>query len=225
MQQHDCHAGLKLPVQGTNLAPFAQVWIEGTDFNITVGNQSDPEHGNAAVICSFQTGEGEGAGTTIEIHDEQGGNFEAFMRRLNKSFEKATSDYRMKVQWGWINTDCGDTGGGIVKLSPVCWFLPKLCEASYTEGKIKFKLTGSSLLEIVFQGRRSTIYPKLRLKQAIRQMFKDGPPEINKVDFFRISADGKTEEEWPFDAKDGGTDGPLGPYACEMDATLYIRSR
>lgn len=229
---YTCDNQLKLPVQGTNLAPFVHLWIQGSNFDITVGNDSDPDNGNMAVIKSFQLGTSNGAGMEVEIHDEQGGNFEAFMSRLNKSINNANFDYKMRVQWGWIDRACGATGGSIVSKSDVFIFIPIHVEASFAEGKIRYKLTGTSLLEVVFAAREATIQGsddhKVSLKAAIRQLFLTGPPVINSVRFLRLSgegscgnADGTSQtSEWGFSEKDGGCDGPVQKWETDQQNKL-----
>jgi hypothetical protein len=188
-----------------------------------VGNSSDPNHGNQAVIKSFQFGGSNGAGIEVEIHDEQGSNFEAFMSRLNKSINNAQKDYRMVVQWGWIDRACGANTGQIVSQSEQFTFIPIHVEASFSEGKIRYKLVGTSLLEVVFAAREAVIHGsddnKISLKDAIRKMFRTGPPVINNIRFLRINADGTTSE-WGFKQKDGGFNGPVQKWESDQQNKL-----
>lgn len=222
MSKYKCGT-LKQVVQGTSLAPYVRVYIEGSNFNITVGNQSDPDNGNQAVIKSFQLGGSSGAGVEIEIHDEQGGNFEAFMTKLNKKIGSANTDYRMKIQFGWIDTACGATSGNTVALSKTLIFIPLHVEASFSDGKIKYKLTGTSLLEVVFEARSAIIYGsdenKMSLKSAIRKLFSENAPEVNSVQFYRINSD-KTVSEWGFKNKDGGFNGPIQKWETDQQNKL-----
>lgn len=193
-----------LPFEGTNMAPWVRVTVAGGGLNLTVGNESDPDGGNLAVIKSFQIGHSSGTGCTVEIHDEEGGSFNKAMDKLNRCLAKATSDFKMDVQWGWVDSGCGEAGKYYE--SQKFRFIPTQVEASYTEGKIKFQLTGTSLMEIIFETRQNKTYD-MTLKDAIKAMFADCEPKVLDVQYLRALAGGGTEP-WGFG---GGTHGPNGP--------------
>jgi hypothetical protein len=221
MKTYSC-GELKTLVKGTNLSPYVTVTFEEGVSSITVGNKSDPKNGNQAAIKSFQTGWSSGSGTEIEIVDEQGGDFESFMRKLNKTLDGAQNDYRMKVQWGWLNSDCGATSGSTVISSQVFIFIPIKIEASFAEGKIHFKIMGTSLLDVSRQASQDVVYGadgnKINIKTAIRKLFVEDAPEINTVNFYRSNQG--TLSEYGFKAKDGGSNGPVGKWPANQTNKL-----
>jgi hypothetical protein len=207
-----CDGGPSLPVDATTLAPYVRLTIDGA-VNITVGNESDPENQNTAVIKSFQFGTSNGAGTSIEIFDEQGGDFERCMDKLNKCITSTNRDYRMHVDFGWINGECDGSGGFKKITTDKFYFIPLSIEANYTEGKIKFIITGSSLLEPVFESRANKTYPKMSLKAAIKELMQECYPKISSVKYKRVGSD----KEWDF--KDF-PDGPERPWQSENQNKL-----
>lgn len=200
----DCSSSdesVKLPIDADSCAPFVKVSFskDGSEF-LTVGNQSSPRFGNHAVIKTFEAGFSDGAGTRIEIYDDQGGSMEFFMDKLNKCLKGATNDYRMRVEYGWISTNCMDGSGTILRKSPPLYFVPVYGGSRIAEGKLHFTIEGTSLLDVIFEARAMKPY-RGPLKQAIRDMFRDNdeyPPGIKNVKFLRKLPAGNTQE-WGFE--------------------------
>lgn len=212
---------IKQAVVGENIAPFVKVVVEGEDgTEITVGNESAPDFGHKAVIKSFQTGSSRGTGTTIEIHDEQGGNFDLFMDKVVKCISDVERQYRLWVQFGWVNSSCQGGGTIVGSPSPKMYFAINHIDANLTDGKIMFRITGTSLLEFIFEARASKPY-KMKLKSAIRNLFADAewPPNVPIVDFLRQTPDGGTEE-WSFLPEHGGFEGPQSTWQTNTENKL-----
>lgn len=189
---------LKQTVEGENLSPWIVVRFEGQTA-VTVGNKSAPANDNTAVIKSFEFGMSNGAGCEVEILDEQGGSFHTFVERLSKSITLASQDYKMEIQFGWTIKNCDGTFD--VKSSPVLTFLPMHIEIDFAEGKIKFKIIGTDLIQVVFVSRENQTFGTdenpMPLKEAIKQLFSEDEPKI-QAQFLRLESDGSLSE-WDFD--------------------------
>lgn len=212
--------GLKNAIDSASYAPYVKLKISGEGQEITVGNESCPAYNNSAVIKSMQIGFSDSMGVVFEIHDDQGGNFEYFMDKINKCIGSMTEDYRMEVEYGWIGTDCGSETGSIIKKSPPVYCMPMQINANMSDGKIRFRLTGTSLLEGIFESRASKVY-RGTLKSAIQQLFADPeyPPQINSVKFLRRTPDGGTDT-WDFEKKFDSPEGPKAAWTADTQNKL-----
>lgn len=212
-----CGSSPKLPVDSSILTPYVILKIQGT-VNITVGNESNVDYDNTAIIKSFQFGTSNGAGTILEIMDEEGGNFERAMDKLNRCIISSSRDYSMEIEFGWIKADCMVPGGIRIRSKPF-YFIPLLIEGSYSEGKIKFQIHGSSLLEPIFESRQNKTFPKMPLKRAIEQMMGECEPKIKSVKYLRRVGD--REQPWDFSGSGAwGPDGPESTWNCNNQNKL-----
>lgn len=127
-----------------------------------------------AAIKGFQySWGGINAGNTckITIHDEAGGSFDAWFKRLarnplGESVNTGTGVYKMRVQWGWIVQGNDDgacpsvvTGGfgtcnqdnpvqnTTLLCSPCLWFLPTNITCQFQNGRFVYELEGVDLLQ------------------------------------------------------------------------------
>lgn len=196
------------PIPGHNIAPFVEVRFTDNQGNqigdhvITVGNLSDRNNNNHAVIKSLDYGTLSGAVCKVVIADEEGGAFDFFARRLAKNLEEATL-VEMRVKFGWIGTSCGSNSGRIVhprgaSSTPELRFMPLQMDIDYTGGLTKFTITGTDIFQAVFTSRVEKAYGEGKtLAESIVEMMADGsnptaatgtesnPPAINVnfVDF------------------------------------------
>lgn len=207
--EHLCQAPSNA-VEGHNIAPVVKVFFETPDDPaITVGNKSAPFSGNHAVVKSMEYSmgsDGKGHQVKVEIADEQGGNFFEFAERINKCIEKASSEHKMKVRFGWVIANCD--GSVQYRESPTLCFIPDTLSVDFSSGVTKFVIEGHDLVTISFGAHLDQIMgsddQKLPLKQAIRRIANETEPKFN-VRFARIEPDG-TLSEWDFREFPG--DGP-----------------
>lgn len=208
-----------LPFDGESAftaSPYVKAKLSADGEFISVGNESCPETGNTAVITSFEYGFGAGgAGHTchLEIMDEQGGRFPQFIDSLNKCLSRTDKDYNMKVQWGWIIADCD---GGIKRqMSPEITLVALQIEIIYSDGKIKYNITGNDEVQAVFLARHEKIYGtdenKMHLKEAIEKLCNEEDPKM-QVELIRFEKDGTPQ---PLVFEIGGINGPKSVWVCD----------
>lgn len=175
--------------QAESFAPIVKVTIGGMSM-ITVGNKSFPENPHTAVIKSFEVGWIDSHSMTIEILDEAGGKFGALVDGLRKC---ARVGYGSEIiaQWGWVYTKCEGEKNVIMSI-PVKSIFTNM-EVNYSEGKIKYRITGSSLDPIYADMREDKNNGedsrKMKLEDAIEQLCSIDPPM--RVDFCELQPDGK----------------------------------
>lgn len=227
-----------LPIDGWSFAPFVELNIQTEGEYITVGNYSRPPN-NYAVIKSMEYGSSEGMGVTIEIFDEEGGNFTKSMESINKSLSSATKDIKgLKLDFGWIvqkrcqadapkkvsvNTETGD----FIHLLPISLMVV------YEGGKIKYTLEAQDLCSRVADVRLECNIgkddAKVPLKEAIRRFMKSSnPPPIFDVEFWPAGAAGRADykgPEWEFKKSDGGKEGPKGVWYTHQQNKLATLRR
>jgi hypothetical protein len=204
------------------MAPFVKAGFGTADGSsaITVGNNSFPLRPHEAVIKSFEYSLSDGFQCRIEIFDEQGGSFTKFVREMAKCIDTLSKDYNLKVKFGWIGTRCDgsiDVWSSLTKL-----FLPKDIEASFTQGKIKFIVTGTDMMQAIFAARENRCYggdkvQTLPLKQAIKNLFSQNEPKCD-VKFLRRNFQGPSTEEWEFNT--GGMEGPKNAWRSDNQNKL-----
>lgn len=203
---------------GAVLAPFVTVGFEGAGEVITVGNQSSKD--GRAFIKSFEYGVSDGAGTRIEILDEEGGKLKTFVDRLSKSVCNAPDDYKMFIDFGWVITHCdgsktvdraSDYGNRIL-------FLPIQVESNFDAGKFRHVITGVDFQDRIAENRIEKNYGtednKMTLKEALRRMFRDNCPSV-EIRFER--KDGST---WDFKNSDGGPEGPRAVWKTDQQNAM-----
>lgn len=191
------------PIDTNSLAPFVKIrFFGGQGVEMTVGNESIKEFDNTAVIKGFSYGTSNGVVCKVEIFDEQGGSFVQFANRLSKCIENASSDYSMLASWGWITSNCD--GSSTLISSPEARLLPLNLEVDFSEGRIKYIVTGVDLMQLVFASRAHPILGQsggggITLKEALIKLFGDNEPKV-RVKFLRKNPDNTiADKEWDFD--------------------------
>lgn len=175
--------------QAESFSPIVKVQI-GELSLITVGNKSYPADPHTAVIKSYEIGWVDTQNLVIEILDEAGGRFGALIDGLRKC---ATTGYgtEIKSQFGWVVTDCEGNSKQI--LSPLIKSVFAGLEVNYSEGKIKYRLTGTANDPIYADMREDKNNgddsKKMKLEDAIEQLCSIEPPL--QVDFCERQPDGK----------------------------------
>jgi hypothetical protein len=213
---------LRKPYDYDTLSPYVKVSfneIDGDD-RITVGNESYPARENQAVIIRFDYSISNGNSCEVEILDEQGGSFSNFLTEMLKCIEETSLKYKMKVEFGWIGTNC-EEGPSIIQ-SPVVTFLLKQCDVSFSNGFIKYVAHGVDLLQPVFAGKETDSsggdkIRKLPLKQAIRELFQDSEPRCD-VAFLKKTKDGSIDT-WKFNVGEDG-EGPTDKWEADSQNKL-----
>jgi len=175
--------------QAESFAPVVKVTI-GELSTITVGNKSYPQNPHTAVIKSFEIGWIDTQSLTIEILDEAGGRFGALIDGLRKCATVGNNTL-IKSQFGWVMTTC--EGEKKTIMSPLITSVFTGMEVNYSEGKIKYRITGTSLDPIYADMREDKNNGddsrKMKLEDAIEQLCAIAPPM--RVDFCELQPDGK----------------------------------
>ena len=194
---------LVFPVNGDNIAPWVKArFAKGSpaglmqDEVITVGNEScrlvntfgEPHH---AAIKSFEYGTFDGHKVKLEIIDEEGGAFFLFVEKLLKCLDKATPQYFFQCQWGWTIQNCD--GNWDFEASPIVTFVPINLEVSFSDGVVKYNITGTDAFAVSFVAREDEHTGddanKICLKPAIEDLLQKNEPKA-KVKFLRKENDG-----------------------------------
>lgn len=188
---------IKTLLKGASNSPWVKLWFESNcctapnvppgcnpdldciptnDTLITTGNISQPGSNErcTAAIQAFQYSWGAvNAGNTckITIHDEAGGSFNQWFKRLARnpvgaSLNTGQGVYKMKVQWGWLVTGTDDgacpssaaeeppivcsspqqANKSVMVCSPCLWFLPVNITCNFQNGRFIYELEGQDLL-------------------------------------------------------------------------------
>ena len=234
------NATIWTPFTGHSLAPWVRVWFIGSDFNVSVGNESSPNSQNHAVIKSFQYGASQGGsdGIKMEIVDEQGMSFSNFILNLfPKDKDKADigTSTTMAFQFGWITSDCSGNSCTILSKPRKCVALT--VDVQFTPGGvIKFTINGNNPVSSINEGpnNETTVYDNngqgMTLKDAIEEMFEKynvTPMFLSAIKQYDCGSDGCTTylrncvsdptndpgnyPEWEF-FNNEGCDGKLGKW-------------
>jgi len=184
-------------LQGESVTPIVEVVFSrkgGGEAKITVGNKSAPQFGHEAVIKSFEYGTSNGATCKLEILDEQGGSFHAFVDSIIKCLGTSSSgENQMTVRYGWSTEICSINSTENFNTKRVQWsskvnFVPLDMQVNFEGGKVKFIVTATDTMQVAFVGRESKIWGDdenpLPLKEAIIKLFSDNEPKA-KVKFLK----------------------------------------
>ena len=198
--------------QAESFAPW--VWVQfgegaGENDKITVGNDSYKANPNTAIIKSFEVGFIDTPKTIIEIVDEAGGRMGALIDSIRKCATSAGEGTKIKCQFGWVYATCDGTKQVIP--SPLFKSQIMQTEVSYSEGKIKYMITGEALVP-VFEGMREDNVKgeddkQITIEEAINNLC-NLPPAI-RVRYCEITNDGKLKDvkfKWK-NFKEGGPKG------------------
>jgi hypothetical protein len=136
---------------------------------------------NHAIIKSFTYGCSGGRtngsdGIKVEILDEEGSEFCNFMINIfpkNRNKKNPAALCQMAFQFGWITTDCNNNTCLILSRKRICY--PLQVDVSFIGGMIKFAINACNPGEVLIEGVSNTKKTdlKMRLKPAIREIFKD----------------------------------------------------
>lgn len=204
---------------GEVASPYVKVFFdEGDKPIITVGNKSTPgnlswEH--AAIVKSFDFGVSNGAGCKIEIMDTQNSSFSFFIQKMSKCITSVKNDFKMRVEWGWIVASCLQDGPPqVIPTNGTVSFLISNVESTFAEGKIKYILTGTDVMQHVFASRNYKIFGSeaqpMTLTQAMKQLASQEEPKFD-VQFYKYTKDtgfNGDPIEWDGEKKKG--EGPPG---------------
>lgn len=224
---------------GYSFAPFVSLTLKFSNQEITVtteyltvGNNSRPFGNNTAVIKAMEFGASEGMGCTIEIFDEEGGNFTKSFEFLNKGLAGIEDQIKnFELDFGWIvEKKCGD-GSDIKKYSvssreesrPINLLLSKM-NVVYEGGKIKYILEAQDNTQRISEVRHEcnigTEDKKVSLKDAIKIFMKTQLPRP----FLDVKFLKKDGTEWNFANSDGGPNGPKSVWgSCQQNKLATLR--
>lgn len=217
--------------KGYTFAPFIELKLTINGEYLTVGNKSRPSAGNTAVIKSLEYGASEGMGCTIEIFDEEGGNFTKSFEVINKGLGQLDKEITgFELDFGWIvEKNCGGASN-IEKFSvksihgsPIN-LLPIRMNVVYDAGKIKYVLEAQDMISRVGEARHECNIgkddAKVPLKQAIKKFMEEHlPPPFLNVKFLKHD-----KTEWDFANSDGGPQGPKSVWgSCQQNKLATLR--
>jgi hypothetical protein len=219
---------------GYSHAPFVELNLIVSGEKITVGNQSRPNGKNTAIINSMEYGASEGLGCTIEIIDEEGGNFTKSFDALNKGLGDLSSDITgFELDFGWIVEKKCHGVSNIQKFSVVTKnkypinLLPIKMNVVYEGGKIKYTLEAQDMISRVGETRQECNIgrddAKVPLKEAIRVFMKQHlPPPMLNVEFRKHGVE--DADAWNFAKSDGGPAGPRNVWgSCQQNKLATLR--
>lgn len=205
---------LKKPLDYHSLAPYVKLYFgDPNNPEISVGNKPSPKFNHNAIVKSFEMGGSNGIGFKVEIVDQEGGAFHLFVEKLNKCMARASGEYKMAAEWGWVFTNCDGTNGIIS--SPKVVTIPIHLEPLISNGIAKFIIEGYDLMQHVFTSRHDEVEGsddnRMPLRQAIIALGQNAEPKFN-VKFVRIEKDGSESEiVW----REGGIMGPKSVWECD----------
>jgi hypothetical protein len=191
--------------QAESFAPW--VWVQiGNGDQITVGNKSYPTNENKACIKSFEIGWSDTPTVEVEILDESGGRMGAILDSLVKCPYRVGLDTQMKFQFGWTMITC-EGQKRVVPSVPFRTIIRDL-DVNYSEGKIKYKITGATVVPLLESMRSNETWGTqenpIDIETAIRTLCSK-EPQVN-VRFMKKQPDGKfvdTEFDWKGYGKGG----------------------
>ena len=209
--------GIQKAIDAHVIAPWVTATVSGSGSQITVGNNSAPSFKNKAVISSFQYGQSNGTGCTLDIIDEEGGAFDKFFKKLNSDLATAEQKYVLEIQWGWVGSSCNSQSKDLPKSKKHYFLITQV--GIHIESNIRFSLEGTDLMQAGFISRLNKTYgekgKEIPLKDAIKQACKDYAPSITQVDFFR-KTEGGQPKTWEF------KDNPHGVWHCHNRTLMSI---
>lgn len=206
---------------------------------ITGGNKSAPNNdprlpgNNLASIRSFEYGStgsgGSSFGASFEIIDVGGTMYRQIIHAMNKTVANSKEDaLQTNFDFGWIVKRCD----GSVYLDLASKYAGgefygffSTVDVSFEGNTIKMKLELRSpnvqnpdSTQNDTEGEESN---KIRLKQALINLFKDKQPSYQDVEFRSAYDDGRGGfKPLQFKNSDGGADGPLGTWPMNQQNAL-----
>lgn len=230
----------KLPEEGNTLSPWVQITLDkpkedGVGGSITVGNKSFPSNDNTAVIKSFELGKSDGIQCRVVIQDEQGGSFVKFAEALLKDYKCAKSPFYMKVEFGWISSNC-DVPSSINQSDPYYLKLGMM-ETNFENGKFQYEATGIDVFSVGQEGGSERCIggegdQGVHLRDAIEQFLtEDPPPTIESIKFCKVLQgncipvafeDGEKSDE---NGRSASWKGPKSKWLCQGQDKLRVVMR
>lgn len=227
IREYTCQ-GLRTSVvdQQEIVSPWVKMYFgDDRDVAVTVGNQSQPQYGNTAIIKSFQYGRTDGVTAECEIIDEQGGSFQKFIEKIAKCMDKLDGDSpygHVAYEFGWTASNCtggegGDLGNagsggnqsGSLARSARLEGLFQNIEVSFENGVVKFRCTMTDLVQSTFVSRMDKTEGDddnpVTLKQAIRNLARKDSPK------FKVAFRKRDGTEWNFKKVSGDSGEKEGP--------------
>jgi hypothetical protein len=207
--------------QGEIVSPYVKVFFENLDEPVvTVGNNSTPgaaDWEQAAIVKSFELGVSNGAGCKIEIFDQQSSSLSFFVQKIARCINTTTSDFKMKVEWGWIVGSCNQVGPPqTIKTRGLVTFLIANIESVIAEGRVKFIISGTDVMQHVFASRNFQIFgdedKPIPLTQAIMLLATESEPKF-QVGFYAYQKDVGFVP--PIKWKDAGEQGPIAVWPSD----------
>lgn len=113
--------GLRKALREEVIMPWVEMWItENNSDKLVVSVSNFSARTFRASIQSFQFGISNGNGATIEILDEEGGQFYQFFRKISTgNMESGFTKFSLKFQFGWATMSC-ENGGQTFGASVCC---------------------------------------------------------------------------------------------------------
>lgn len=205
--------------QAESFAPWVWISIGDGDEKITVGNKSFNANPHTACIKSFEAGWVDMAQVVVEIMDEAGGRFGAFLDSVRKCTNEVNIGTKITFQFGWIIATC--EGAKRVIESEIFEAQILELETSYSEGKMKHKLKAGPLnasVEMMRQNNtRGEDDKKITLEQAIENICAL-PPSI-RVRYCQLQQDGSLKDV-KFKWHNFPEGGPLGNWQADQQNRL-----
>lgn len=224
------------PIDSPVISPFVKLIVySDNDKYITVGNQSNPKE-NEAVIKSFSFGQSDTFSGSIEIWDQQGGNFFKLYERIKNRLENSSFQFCF-FQWGWIDgvTQKIAKKDDVDQISPQYTGIIQKMDVVFSGPNIvKFTIKIQHQAFFLKFTREKEVYGdeknKVLLKQAIKTLLEQANPPIYNINYIR-RIPGQVETTWNFKPNNctvdtcgpnGQTDGPLGYYSSKGRDPLEI---
>ena len=195
----------KPPAREDVQSPYIRITLfSGRGASITVGNESQPEHKNHAVVTGLEYAENDGVTGKIHLHDQEGSSTARLMQNLlfDMRCVQGSSEVFAELEWGWIYND--HISGGRLETTKTNGFryfvLIREIEAVPEAGKIHYTLHFVDMLYTSDEARIDKVYGKsgdgaVSFRSAVKEMLTDDDykPSIKTVLFRRVGASQKKD--------------------------------
>lgn len=181
-----------LPIDANSISPYVKVTFAVNNQTITVGNISTPGNmadwfkGKAA-IKSFEFAASNANTCEMEIVDEEGGSFAAFVANLTDDLDKfkdsksVSEDYMATIEWGWRISNC--KVGTFMPPPAKIYTFPLKMSAEFGQGKVKYKITFMDYMQVSFATRENMIFGSdsnpILVTDSIEKLCRDKVPALN----------------------------------------------
>jgi hypothetical protein len=211
MPEADCLAGcvsdylcgtLNLPgpgdQQAESFAPWCWITLGDGANKVTVGNESYQTDPNTACIKSMEIGWTNTPSMKCEIVDEKGGTLQAVANAVRKCVKSRFGKGAIcQFQFGWILTTCaGGANSSHVIPSETFELMINQLDVSYSEGKIKYSIEGTSINVVEDVTRKDKTFgtdsKPVSIEEAINSLCAQDPPCT--VRYVELTPDGKLRD-------------------------------